>query len=164
MNPYLTFNGNCEEAFSFYARACAASCLLQRFGETPGCEGMPASQHDKIMHVRLQIGDAVLMASDNHPDHPYEGIKGCSIALSVDQADEADRIFNELAQGGMVVMPMQETFWAKRFGMLNGPLRRAVDDQRRDAGLVSRVARSGVRSGTPVATSATAPAGGVRHR
>ena len=100
LNPYLTFNGNCEEAFNFYAKCLRGElALLQRFGDTPGCEDMPASHRDKIMHVRLQLGDQVLMASDNHPDHPFEGIKGCSIALSVDQPDEADRIFNELAQG-----------------------------------------------------------------
>jgi PhnB protein len=119
INAYLVFNGNCEEAFRFYAASLRAElAVLQRFGETPGCEDMPASQKDKVMHVRLQKGDAVLMASDNHPDHPYDCVKGCSVALSVDEVDEADRIFNELAQGGTVVMPMQETFWAKRFGML----------------------------------------------
>ena len=119
INAYLVFNGNCEEAFNFYARCLRAEiAMLQRFGDTPGCEGMPASQRDKVMHVRLQAGDQVLMTSDNHPDHPYDGVKGCSIALSVDQAEEADRIFNELSQGGTVAMPMQETFWAKRFGML----------------------------------------------
>jgi PhnB protein len=120
LNPYLIFNGNCEEAFNFYAKCLRGElATLQRFGESPGCEGMPASHRDKIMHVRLQVGDQVMMASDNHPDHPYEGVKGCSLTLSVDKPDEADRIFNELAEGGVVVMPMQETFWAKRFGMVN---------------------------------------------
>ena len=110
---------NGSPSSSFYAASLRAElAVLQRFGETPGCEDMPASQKDKVMHVRLQKGDAVLMASDNHPDHPYDGVKGCSVALSIDEVDEADRIFNELAQGGTVVMPMQETFWAKRFGML----------------------------------------------
>lgn len=118
INAYLIFNGNCEEAFRFYAESLHAELSLQRFGETPGCEDMPASHKDKVMHVRLQKGDAVLMASDNHPDHPYEGLKGCSVAVSVDEVEEADRIFNALAQGGTVVMPMQETFWARRFGML----------------------------------------------
>lgn len=119
INAYLVFNGNCEEAFRFYASCLRAELpVLQRFGDTPGCEGMPASQRDKIMHVRLQAGDQVLMASDNHPEHPYDGVKGCSIALSVDEAREAERIFDELSQGGSVIMPMQETFWAKRFGML----------------------------------------------
>ena len=118
INAYLIFNGNCEEAFRFYAESLHAELSLQRFGETPGCEDMPASHKDKVMHVRLQKGDAVLMASDNHPDHPYEGLKGCSVAVSVDEVEEAERIFNALAQGGTVVMPMQETFWAKRFGML----------------------------------------------
>jgi len=118
LNAYLIFNGNCEEAFRFYAASLRAELSLTRFGEAPGCEGMPASQKDKVMHVRLQKGEAVLMASDNHPDHPYDGVKGCSVALSVDEVEEADRIFNELAKGGAVVMAMQETFWAKRFGML----------------------------------------------
>lgn len=118
INAYLIFNGNCEEAFRFYAESLHAELSLQRFGETPGCEDMPASHKDKVMHVRLQKGDAVLMASDNHPDHPYEGLKGCSVAVSVDEVEEAERIFNALAQGGTVVMPMQETFWARRFGML----------------------------------------------
>lgn len=118
INAYLIFNGNCEEAFRFYAASLHAELSLQRFGDAPGCEGMPASHKDKVMHVRLQKGDAVLMASDNHPDHPYEGLKGCSVAVSVDEVEEAERIFNALAQGGTVVMPMQETFWAQRFGML----------------------------------------------
>ena len=118
INAYLIFNGNCEEAFRFYAGSLHAELSLQRFGETPGCEDMPASHKDKVMHVRLQKGDAVLMASDSHPDHPYEGLKGCSVAVSVDEVEEAERIFNALAQSGTVVMPMQETFWAKRFGML----------------------------------------------
>lgn len=119
INPYLVFNGDCEAAFTFYARCLRTELvMLQRFGDTPGCDDMPASYKDKIMHVRLQAGDQALMGSDNHPDHPYGGIKGCSIALSVDEAEEAERIFAELSQGGNVTMPMQEMFWAKRFGML----------------------------------------------
>lgn len=118
INPYLTFNGNCEEAFNLYARCLRGELTVQRFGETPGCEDLPVSHRDKVMHARLTAGDQVLMASDNHPAFPYEGVKGCSVALSVDEAEEADRIFNELAEGGAVTMPMQETFWAQRFGML----------------------------------------------
>ena len=118
INAYLIFNGNCEEAFRSYAASLSAELSVQRFGETPGCEDMPAAQKEKVMHARLQKGGAVLMASDNHPDHPYDGMTGCSVALSVDEVEEAERIFNELAQGGTVVMPMQETFWAQRFGML----------------------------------------------
>lgn len=120
LNPYLVFDGNCEEAFRFYAKCLRAEIAsLSRFGDTPGCEDLPASHRDKVMHVRLQHGDQVLMASDNHPAHPYDGVKGCSIALSVEEPAEAERIFGELSQGGTVVMPMQETFWAERFGMVN---------------------------------------------
>lgn len=120
LNAYLTFNGNCEEALTFYAKCLQGELInLQRFGGTPGCEGMPESHRDKIMHVQLRVGDQMLMASDNHPDYPYDGIKGCSIALNVDRPEEADRVFNALSQGGTVVMPLQETFWAQRFGMFN---------------------------------------------
>ena len=119
INAYLVFNGNCEEAFNFYAQSLRGDIVtLQRFGDTQGCEGMPAEHKNKVMHVRLHVGSQVLMASDNHPDHPYDGVKGCSIAVSVDKAEEAERIFGELSQGGTVIMPMQETFWAQRFGML----------------------------------------------
>jgi len=119
INAYLVFGGNCEEAFNFYAHCLRGDIVvLQRFGDTQGCEGIPASHKDKIMHVRLQAGSQVLMASDNHPDHPYDGVKGCSIAVSVEQPEEAERIFGELSQGGTLIMPMQETFWAQRFGML----------------------------------------------
>lgn len=119
LNPYLVFDGNCEEAFGFYASVLRAKIAqLNRFANTPGCEDMPASHRDKVMHVRLEAGGQVLMGSDNHPAFPYEGVKGCSIALAVDDVAEAERIFAELAQGGSVTMPMQETFWAKRFGML----------------------------------------------
>lgn len=119
INAYLTYDGQCEAAFRFYAQ-CLGGTLeaMSRFADTPGCEHVPASHRDKIMHARLVVGDQVLMASDNIPEYPYEGIKGCSIALNVDSKAEADRAFKALSEQGQVIMPLDKTFWAARFGML----------------------------------------------
>ena len=118
LNPYLTFNGTCEAAFKFYQQCLGGEIVMMMpFGETPGCEQMPAASRDKIMHARLVFDDQVLMASDNHPDHPYDGIKGCSLSLNVATAAEAERVFNALSKNGTVQMPLEPTFWAERFGM-----------------------------------------------
>jgi PhnB protein len=115
IDPYLTFDGTCEQAMRFYADALGGTiAMMTRFGDSPGCEELPP---DRIMHARLTFGDQVLMASDNHPAFPYEGIKGCSISLNVDTPEQAQRAFDALSQGGTVQMPLGETFWAQRFGM-----------------------------------------------
>ena len=117
IDPYLTFDGTCEQAMNFYAQSLGGQIvMMSRFGDAPGCEGLPP---ERIMHARLHIGDQVLMASDNHPAFPYEGIKGCSIALNVDTPDQARRAFDALAAGGQVGMPLGETSWSRSFGMLN---------------------------------------------
>jgi len=119
ISPYLTFDGNCQAAFEFYAQCLRGTIeKLLRFGETPACEHVPADYQDKIMHVRLEVGDQVLMGSDCHPAQPYEGIRGSSVTLNLDSISEAERIFSALAEQGTQQMPMQETFWAVRFGML----------------------------------------------
>jgi PhnB protein len=119
-NPYLSFNGQCEAAFKFYERCLGGKIVAMiPFGDTPAVEHVPADSRGKIMHARLIVGSQVLMGSDCHPGHPYEGVKGCSVAVQVDTPDEAERVFNALAQNGTVVMPLQQTFWAIRFGMLS---------------------------------------------
>ena len=119
INAYLTFDGQCEAAFTFYAQ-CLGGTLeaMFTFGDTPAAGDVPEGLRDKIMHARLVVGDQVLMASDNHPERPYEGIKGCTVSLNVDSIAEAERIFSALAEQGRVEMPLQQTFWAVRFGML----------------------------------------------
>ncbi|MFO0954537.1 MAG: VOC family protein [Isosphaeraceae bacterium] len=118
-NPYLTFDGRCEEAFRFYEKCLGGTItVLSRFGETPVGEHLPPDQRDRIMHARLVAGDQMLMGSDSHAGRPYEGIKGCSMALQVDSAEEAERVFHALSENGAVLMPLQQTFWAERFGML----------------------------------------------
>jgi PhnB protein len=118
LNPYLTFNGECEAAFRFY-EACLGGTIeaLASFGETPACGELPPEWHGKIMHARLAIGEQVLMGSDSPPGQ-QRTMGGFSVALAVDDPQAAERLFHALASGGTVQMPIQATFWAERFGML----------------------------------------------
>jgi len=118
-NPYLTFNGQCQAAFKFYERCLGGKILAMiPFGDTPSAEHLPAEHRGKIMHARLVAGDQVLMGSDGRPGEPYEGVKNCSVAVQVKTPQEAERLFNALSEKASILMPLQETFWAVRFGML----------------------------------------------
>lgn len=118
MSPYLSFDGQCEAAFKFYER-----CLGARIGEmfryagSPMAGQVPAGFQDKIMHGSVTVGDQVLMGADVVPEQ-YEALKGFSLALHMKGVADAERIFSELAEGGKVVMPLEKTFWAERFGMV----------------------------------------------
>ena len=115
--PYLSFDGDCEEAFAFYARCLGGQVRdLFRYGGSPMEGEMPAGWSDKIMHGSVQVGDQTLMGADMAPGH-YEEPKGFSISLHLKSAAEGQRIFEELASGGQVVMPPEKTFWAALFGM-----------------------------------------------
>jgi PhnB protein len=117
IQPYLFFKGDCEEAFKFYERVLKGKieAMLPHAG-TPAEQHTPPEWRDKIMHARLTVGDAVLMASDAPPEH-YKAPQGFSVSIQVDRNAEAERIFNELSAGGHVTMPIQPTFWATRFAM-----------------------------------------------
>jgi PhnB protein len=117
-NPYLYFDGRCEAAFNFYEKILGGKIqMMMQHEGTPAAEHVPAEWRKKIMHARMAVGDQVLMGSDAPPDR-YHKPQGFSIALQVETAAEADRIFQALSEGGRVTMPIQETFWAIRFGML----------------------------------------------
>ena len=118
LNPYLMFNGQCEEAFSFYAKVLGGEivAMLPNRG-TPAADHVPEEWLDKIIHARLEVGDQVLMASDAPPAYP-QAPQGFSVSLSVDRIEEAERIFGALAENGTVTMPLESTFFAARFGML----------------------------------------------
>jgi len=118
LNAYLHFNGQCEAAFQFYER-CLAGKIVAMFTHagSPMEADTPPEWRDKIMHARLVVGDNVLMGSDM-PQERFEGAKGFSVSLGVDDPQEAEKVFHALAEGGTVRMPIQETFWAVRFGML----------------------------------------------
>jgi PhnB protein len=118
LNPYLTFNGNCEAAFKFYEKVLGGKIVAMMPHEgTPMAEHVPAEWRKKIIHARMTIGDQLLMASDAPPAH-YEPMKGVSVNITVKDPAEADRIFAALSESGTVKMAIQETFWAVRFGML----------------------------------------------
>ena len=118
LNPYLMFNGQCEAAFKFYAKVLGGKIEAMFPHEGTPAEGhVPAEWRKKIMHARMTVGDKALMGSDAPPLH-QENMKGFSVSLGVDTPAEAERIFHALAEKGEVRMPIQETFWAQRFGML----------------------------------------------
>jgi PhnB protein len=118
LNTYLNFNGNCEEAFRFYERTLGAKveCLLLHEG-TPAEAHTPAEWRKKVLHGRIQVNGQTVMASDCPPGQ-YARPQGFSVTLGYREAGEAERVFGELAEGGQVQMPIQETFWAVRFGMV----------------------------------------------
>jgi len=121
IQPYLFFDGRCEEAIAHYQRALGAQVeMMMRFNESPDPvpEGMlPQGSENKIMHASLKIGDAVVMASDGHcSGTPKFG--GFSLSYAVPDEAAAKRAFDALAEGGSVQMPLGKTFWSPCFGML----------------------------------------------
>ena len=118
LKPYLTFNGQCKEAFSFYEKCFSAKIsFMMTYGDAPVAEHTPPGWNSKIIHSSLSVGEQMLQGADVLPEH-YQEPQGFSLSLNIDAPDEADRIFNALAEGGTVQMPLQQTFWASRFGML----------------------------------------------
>jgi PhnB protein len=118
MSPYLSFNGTCEAAFTFYAECLGGRPgAIFRYAGSPLVGEVPAGWHDKIMHASLTLGGVVLMGGDVAPER-YEEPKGFSLSLQIKNTAEAERIFHELARDGRVVMSLEQTFWAARFGMV----------------------------------------------
>lgn len=124
--PYLNFDGNCAEAFAFYAKLFKGTIAYQgTFGEMPGSEDMPPipeSAKNRIMHVHLQIGDQALMGSDAMPGADatcggYQPAQGLWVSIHAADVAEGQRLFDALAQGGQTVMPFGATFWSPGFGM-----------------------------------------------
>ncbi len=117
---YLGFDGTCAEAMRFYAKIFSGKLeTLIRYADAPGAEEMPPAEGNRIMHANLVLHDgSSLMAGDAPGGQPFEGMKGCMLTMSYENVAEATRTFEALAAGGKVTMPLQETFWAERFGML----------------------------------------------
>jgi PhnB protein len=121
IQPYLFFNGRCEEAIEFYRRALGAEIeLMTRFKESPEPAppgSVPPGFDNKIMHASFRIGQTTVMASDGcSAEKP--SFQGFSLSLAVETEAEADRAFNAMADGGQIKMPLTKTFWSPRFGML----------------------------------------------
>ena len=118
IQPYLFFGGRCEEAVEFYRTALGAEILmLSRFKAAPEPQGLPDCFNDKIMHVSFRIGETTLMASDGRCEGE-QSFDGFSLSVTVPDEAEADRVFAALGDGGLVTMPLEKTFWAPKFGML----------------------------------------------
>ncbi|WP_222167215.1 VOC family protein [Edaphocola aurantiacus] len=122
-NTYLNFNGNCEEAFTFYKSVFGGDfTYLGRFGEMPQDENytVPEEDKNKVMHVSLPIGQSILMGSDCGAEWAPGYVPGnnFSVSISADSKAEADRIFSGLSDGGKIGMPLNNTFWGDYFGML----------------------------------------------
>jgi PhnB protein len=116
VQPYLNFNGNCEEAINFYKDILGGELLfIQRYGESP-MKGM--GPDNNVMHCTLKVGDTHIMASDNPEGQPASVGSNISLAIGSNDPAGAEAMFEKMADGGNVTMPMQETFWAERFGML----------------------------------------------
>lgn len=118
MHAYLMFDGQCEAAFNRYAEVFGGKLEMMRYADSPEDMEVPAEYQQRVMHVCLTVGEQLLMASDNLPQYPYEGIKGCSVSLQLDNVPEAERLYEALSAGGSVQMELQATFWATRFAML----------------------------------------------
>lgn len=118
IGPYLNFNGQCAQAFHYYADVLGGAVeFMMTFGDSPASNDVAEHWQEKIMHAHLSLGDQYLMGCDA-PEGWYQKPQGFSVQLQVDSAEKAERIFSALAKGGTVHMPMEETFWAKRFGAL----------------------------------------------
>jgi PhnB protein len=118
VNPYLSFKGECEAAFTFYEQ-CLGGKLgpMFRYAGTPMAGDVPADWSDKVMHSSLTLGGQVLMGGDVAPAR-YEEPRGFSLSIQLTSQADAERIFHELAREGRVLVPLEKTFWAVRFGVL----------------------------------------------
>ncbi|HEY0834074.1 MAG TPA: VOC family protein [Azospirillum sp.] len=121
VQPYLFFEGRCEEALDFYRRTLGAEVLmLMRYKDSPEtcAAGMiPPGAEDKVMHASVRIGETTVMASDGRCSG-QTGFQGFSLSLTVADEAEADRVFAALGDGGTVFMPLGKTFFSPRFGMV----------------------------------------------
>src|SRR5215831_15025000 len=117
INPYLNFNGQCDEAIKFYEQALGARLNFKMtWGESPMAKELPAAAHNLIMHATLAIGDGSLMMADAPPDR-YQKPAGMNVSLHVKDTAEGERIFSALSGNGTVTMPFQQTFWTRGFGI-----------------------------------------------
>jgi len=118
VQPYLFFGGRCDEALEFYRSALGAEVvMLSRFKDAPDPGMAQPGMEEKVMHASFRIGETILMASDGRCEGEPR-FDGFSLSITVPDEATADRTFNALAEGGKVEMPLTETFWAPKFGML----------------------------------------------
>jgi PhnB protein len=121
LNPYLNFDGNCEEAFNFYRTVFGGEfATVMRYKEMPADFQMPESESKKIMHMALPIGQGSMLMGSDTPPSMGPTVIGSNVSISITAASEAEaaRLFNGLSAGGQVTMPLDKAFWGDYFGML----------------------------------------------
>ena len=118
VQPYLFFDGRCEEALEFYKKAIGAKVdTLMRFNDAPDKSMLSPGSENKIMHAQMQVGDAKVLVSDGRC-LGKPNFQGFALTISAKDEAEADKVFAALGEGGQVTMPMAKTFFSPRFGML----------------------------------------------
>ena len=117
LSPYIPFPGNCREAFKFYAETFGGNITAEvTYGETPAAAQTPKDQHNRIIHISMQVGSEILMGCDSPPEH-YKAPAGTMLMWAVEDLARAQKIFSTLAAGGTTITPWSPTFFAKGFGM-----------------------------------------------
>jgi PhnB protein len=115
---YLNYGGNCRQAFEFYAAHLGGKItMLMTHGEQPGAKDVPAEWRNAVLHARMEIGETSLLGADVPPER-FQPIRSAYLTLIFDSVEETERVYALLAEGGVIFMPMAETFFAKRFVML----------------------------------------------
>ena len=118
LTPHLNFNGQCEAAFKFYEKALGGNInFMMKYGESPMADQAPPGFGSKIMHATFALDGQRFYGADAPPGR-YEKPQGFAVSLEIKNPAEADRVFAALSENGVVQMPIQEPFWAQRFGML----------------------------------------------
>jgi PhnB protein len=119
LDAYLFFDGKCAEAMRFYEAALGGKLeMMMTYDESPAGSDAPPGAGDRIMHARLDVEGRSLMASDFPTSQTHQGMHGFALSMNYQTVDEARRVFDRLAEGGTVSMPLEATFWAEAFGML----------------------------------------------
>jgi PhnB protein len=116
-HPYLYFGGNCREAFTRYQEIFGGELVVLAMKDMPTGEPVPAAQAELVMHAALTFDDNLLMASDDPTTDSFGPVQGMQVNYAVADVDEAKRVFDALADGGEVTLPIGETFWSPMFGM-----------------------------------------------
>jgi PhnB protein len=117
--PYLTFNGNAAEALAFYTKAFDGKVLFQQsFGESPMADKTPDEYKNKIMHARFEADKLSFMTSDAMPNQSVSNGSNVSLSLNFTSLESIEETFAALSDGAIIMMPLQDTFWGARFGML----------------------------------------------
>ena len=118
LNPYLNFNGTAAKAIKLYETALGAKAdNVMRWTDAPGQPATPETK-DLVMHARLQIGAGMMMVSDSQPNQPVTAGTNAHVTLDFDDPTDMARKFEALSTGGKITMPLQDTFWGAKFGML----------------------------------------------